>query len=474
MAQTITDLMVLKQATCPHWVYFDLRGDESRKGEWQPALFAGRLADEKALVESRGQFEQPAGDSPEDRASAALELMKRGAERIYRPVIVLEVESDGADAGRRYVAEPDLLEKRPGSSALGAYHYVALDVRGGERVTEALKDKAAFYGEVLRGIQGHRPEQGYVLTASGALFSFDLAEQEERLFRLLDEIEAVFAGEVPPPHVGSACKRSPWFGECIRLAEAKDDIALLYNVKKKYARELRSAGFETVSDVRRMDVTETAARHPFFSERFLERVKLQAEALKSRRHFMREPYSLPETPVEVFFDIEADPSRSIDYLYGFVVRDSKGVRYEKFLAESPEQEKEMWKSFLRWYGQMPPETFIYHFGNYERQSLAVLESRYGGSKPLTRFRRQMRDLNEIVKDSVVFPLYFYGLKDIGCYIGYERSCGIAGGAQSVDVFDDWLTTGDRSKLEQIIEYNREDCEATMALKDWLAEESAGG
>jgi uncharacterized protein len=82
----------------------------------------------------------------------------------------------------------------------------------------------------------------------------------------------------------------------------------------------------------------------------------------------------------------------------------------------------------------------------------------------------MRDLNEIMKECLVFPLYFYGLKEIGGYVGYKREAEIAHGAVSVEYYERWLAENDRALLDAIIHYNREDCEATMALKDWLVEE----
>jgi uncharacterized protein len=470
---TITDLMIMKQATCPHWNYFDLHGDAARRGTWQPELFSQRLADEANLAATRGAADEPEGETSDERAASTLELMRRGVALIYRPTLIY-AEGEG-DAARRFVSEPDCLERRGGAgSDFGDYHYVAIDVRGGERPGDALKDLAAFHAELLAGVQGYRPTEGYILTAGGALLSFPVEEAGERLLRSLDEIDAAVAGEIPPPHLGSACKRSPWFDECVRFAEATDDIALLYNVRKKEARALRAAGFDTVEAVRAMDVAAVAGTQPELTERFLERVKLQATALKEGRHFVRHPYILETPPLELFFDIEADPTRGQDYLYGFTVRDAAGTRHVRFLAEGEGGEERMWREFLRWYGQLPHEAAVYHFGDYERQSLATLEARYGGSKPLTRFRRQMRDLNEIVKDNLVLPLYFYGLKNIGCYVGYERSCGIAGGAESVDVYDQWRRTGDQSKLDALLEYNREDCEATMALRDWLAEQVGEG
>ncbi|MEK9152181.1 MAG: ribonuclease H-like domain-containing protein, partial [Patescibacteria group bacterium] len=66
-------------------------------------------------------------------------------------------------------------------------------------------------------------------------------------------------------------------------------------------------------------------------------------------------------------------------------------------------------------------------------------------------------------------LYFYGIKDIGGYIGFKRSKKISGGGESVAYYEEWLDTHDRRKLEAIMTYNEDDVVATRFLKDWLAD-----
>lgn len=476
MPRLITDLMLQKQDTCPHWVYFDAHADKrhkARESEWSRLMFEQRLVDERTVISMRGEHETPKGKTPRTRAKNTLDLMAEGVERIYKPLL----------ASGDWQAEPDLLERREdAASDFGPWHYVALDVRGGEKITEAMKDRACFYGEILGEMQGVRPDEGHVLTADGSLFSFFLDPQEHRLHELLGEIAAALEGKCPPPHLASACKHSPWFKECVRLAEGEGDLALLYNVKRKAVRTLRDRGFNTVAEVLAVDPEEFAGAVPELPPSLLDRLRLQARALTEKTHFVRAPYRLPGAsgpssavgapqPAEVFFDIEADGLRgNYDFLYGCLVRDAAGTRFEKFVSEKTGDQEAMWRAFLKWFGTMPVGTVVYHYGDHERHSLAVLEARYGGSKSLQRFRQNLVDLNEIVKESFVFPLYFYGLKEVGGYIGYRREAEITHGASTVEYYESWLATGDRAKLAAIVNYNREDCEATMVLKDWLVKE----
>lgn len=179
-------------------------------------------------------------------------------------------------------------------------------------------------------------------------------------------------------------------------------------------------------------------------------------------------------PLEIHFDIESDPPRQADYLFGFLLRDTDGDRYEHIVATKPEDEGKMWQLFLHWLGGLPDRYVVYHYGDYEMTRLTALEARYGGSPALARFQEAMIDLNEIIKEDVVFPLYFYGLKDIGGYIGFERGKQVATGSQSVEFYEAWLAKGDKKKLDAVIRYNEDDVRATAALKDWLTREASVG
>lgn len=457
--------MFIKYFTCNHWLWFDRFGDRSRRTE--PSRFHGLLLERGLLHEERllaGLEYEPVGDGDEDaRFARTQELMAAGTERIYHGLL-----RDGD-----LIGEPDLLERRDGRpSRYGSYSYEPTEIKSAERITDAMRLQLAMYGDLLERVQGARPEFGYILNASGVRIGCQLDEVEELYRRVLGELRELLSGRRPGPRLSSGCRVSPWFSECIALAESTNDITLLYNIKAKTLEQLRELGIRSVEDAADMDPDEVHGRNRDIKLDLLRRAKLQAAALIDRQHVFRRPVSLPESPTEIFFDIESDPLRGVDYLFGFLVRDGSGERYERQLAESPEGEEGMWREFLRWLSGLPGDYAVYHFGTFELVRLNALESRYGGSAGLDTFRSRLVDLNETVKDSVVLPLYFYGIKDIGKYIGFDRQGEIAGGGESVAVYERWLETGDRAALDSIVEYNRDDVVATRELKDWLVRENA--
>lgn len=461
--QPIKASMFFKYHACPHWLWFDAYGDQSKKGE--TSEFAEKLIETGLLHEKRiigdMEFVEVGGGSNDERFEKTKELMTEGVERIYHGLLI---DDD-------MIGEPDILEKRTDkSSDFGAYYYIAIDIKSAERLSDAHKYQLTFYGELLKAVQGVRPSEGYILNGSAALIGFSLPEFELRFHKALRHVRAILAGEQPPPHLSSGCKNSPWFSECVALAEANDDIALLYNLRRSTLEKLKKRGIETVADAADAHVGGLFATGDF-RRRTLERLKVQAQALRDGKHVIRKPFTFPETTHEYFFDIEGDPLRQLEYLFGFLVRDPAGERYESFVAERPEDERLMWDEFMAWLDGMPPKYAVYHYGSYEQHRIAALAHRYGGSKALDAFVTNLIDLNEVIKKHVIFPLYFYSIKDIGKYIGFERTGNITGGGESITYYEVWLEKGDRKSLDEVIEYNKDDVIATRYLKDWLVEES---
>jgi uncharacterized protein len=456
--------MFIKYFTCPHWLWFDRFGNPDKRSKPSPfhelLLERGFLHEDEVL--DGLNFETVGDGSLAERAARTKELMAAGVERIYHGIL-------SADD---MLGEPDLLERSTeANSNFGDYHYVPIDIKSAERLSEGMRMQLSFYADLLEHIQDRRPRFGYILNGSGVRLGCELAESRELYERIIGEIRTVLSGQQPLPRLSSGCRQSPWFSECIALAEETHDITLLYNIKTKNLAELRELGVRTVEDAAFMDVESISKMNSELKLKMLRRAQLQAQSLVQGVHIFRKEVKLPSAGLEIYFDIESDPLRAVDYLFGFLLYEDGKERYEYQLSESPTGEETLWREFLQWLNGLNDDFVVFHFGTFEQIRLSVLQEKYGGSVALSRFRERMVDLNEIVKEKVTLPLYFYGIKDIGRYIGFERSGSITGGGESVAVYEHWLETGDRALMNDIIEYNKEDVIATRKLKDWLVEEN---
>jgi predicted RecB family nuclease len=467
----IDETLLAEHWTCPHWEYFRRHSDTApaRRHKYAPQLLLNDLLPEFEQKHVPAPFVEAKGLTFRGRVASTLRLMKKGTPVIWRPAL----------AHGEFRGMPDYLERREGKSDLGDFHYVAVDVKNIERINPSHRSQAGLYAMLLEKAQGREPAEGFVSTVPfPSVQPMPVAEARTLFNEAVDEINAARRGEEPAPYVSSGCKQSPWFADCMELAKRRDDIALLYNVREGAMRKMRKLGIRTLADVRAMEPRPTA-RETGIPVEVLERHKLQSECLAAGRHLLREQAEFPPADVEVFFDIEGDPMRPVEYLLGAVLRTKRedGTldegAYHHVLAEKPEQEGAMWKEFLAWLETLPEGVLaVYHFGSYEISRLSLLAQTYGGSPAVDRFRAAMIDLAEVVKGCVVLPLYFYSLKDIGRYIGVDRGNAISAGGVSVSWYESWLASKSRKKLDTIVEYNRDDVVATAALKDWLARGAA--
>lgn len=180
--------------------------------------------------------------------------------------------------------------------------------------------------------------------------------------------------------------------------------------------------------------------------------------------------------MKIYFDIEGDPFLKIDYLYGFwIVDDGDREPYFKyFIAKKEEEEGKMWTDFMKWVKTIHEQDYkIYHYSPYETSSIKRLEKIYGGSDALDEFKNHFVDLARIAKKSVIFPLYFYSIKDIAKseFLNYQWSHPEASGANSIFWYEKWLETNDEEVLQDIIDYNEDDVKATHVLHEWLKKNS---
>lgn len=454
---------------CPHWPYFERFATDAEKTLKREMTEAERrrlengIAHEGSVVQALFQDEPvltaPQTFDAERDAETTIELMRQGVARIYQGTLTY-----GDWTGR-----PDLLEKRDGESVFGAWHYVPVDVKSTHALEKYQKLQLTFYATLLEKTQRRFPAEAAIMNRDGERLSFAPGEFVLDFEEYVVELERIRAGERPEPVLRKSCfDTGPWGQACKLLAEGERDIALLYNVDVRKLRALRGLGIRTIDDAAAMDPMSLDGVAPGLRFHGLDVAKRQAQALKDRLVIVREPVALPSPPLEIHFDIESDPPNDVDYLYGVLIRSGGEDRYQSFVATRLEDEGAMWKEFLAWVDTLPEEFVVYHYSAYEVSRLTVLEKRYGGSPHLERFRERMMDLKEITSSSIIFPLYFYGLKYIAPFLGFRWTGSVTGGGQSVDEFEKFLETGDRAILDAIMLYNQEDVKATAHLKDWLA------
>jgi len=447
---------------CPHWPYWERFGDKSLRRdltrEEEKRLDDG-LTHEKKIVEKIYGISEDLGVYLQDidaGVEKTIALMRAGAPVIYQ----------GWLKDDDWVGHPDLLERQPGQSVFGDWFYVPVDIKRAHELKKSHMCQLSFYATLLERVQGHFPTHPAIINGDGERLAFDAAAFESEFANILEQLERIRAKEMPDPVYRKSCQdTSPWGAACFKLASDQRDIALLYNVDVKKLKALRSCGIRTIDDASELNADALEGQVQGLTRNSLEAVKRQAVSLVNHSVAIRRPFIDPTHGLEIHFDIESYPQDDVDYLFGIWLPDG----YKAFVAERPDKEKQMWKEFLAWTETLPEQYTVYHYANYELQRLSILAKRYGDTDHphLERFRNSMVDLKEVVREHIVFPLYFYSLKSIAKFLGFHWMGDVKGGGDSILVYGNWLETGNRSLLDSIIQYNREDVQATAHVLAWM-------
>ena len=407
-------------------------------------------------------------------AQATLALMQTGVPYIRRGV--LRVESGN---GVIYQSIPDLLTKAPGLSVFGDWGYIPTDIRLSKRPKLEYQILATFHAHLLASLQGVWPEVAYLYLRERGSYSVNLEINQPKLDLLLSELQNIIQNRQEPEVfiVSNRCNLCGWLSHCYQIAQQDQHLSLLPGVTPSRYPILQHHNLASVEDLADADPIHLAQVTGFGKAVALKLV-CQAQSFADQAPVLfgygavdTASQQLASAPIELYFDIEAEPSLNLAYLHGVLVvdRSNQTQTFHPLLADHPEQEEQVWFQFLDLVLQYP-QAPIYHFCAYEVQTVERLAALYGTPDGIVQpLIARFIDLHALVTQTVVLPIESYTLKLIARWLGFQWRNSEANGAQSIYWYSEWLTTGDRNFLETIVIYNEDDCQATYQIKNWLAD-----
>jgi uncharacterized protein len=118
-----------------------------------------------------------------------------------------------------------------------------------------------------------------------------------------------------------------------------------------------------------------------------------------------------------------------------------------------------------------PNAHIYHYADYERRALQHLMGSHGTREAevdnLLR-NQKLVDLYAVVQHAILTSEPRYSIKNLETfYMKGERSADVKNAGASIIFYENWRKTQDPKLLEEIRQYNEEDCRSTWLLHKWL-------
>jgi predicted RecB family nuclease len=288
-------------AECEHRVALDATLDRERRTPPDDAmalLFEHGQRFEREVVEPLGYPAVEVENGDWEAAFARTRaLMREGVAGIDQGVLL-----DGAR-----LARPDLLERVPGGSLLGEFHYVPGDVKSARTARSDAALQIGFAALVLESVQGRRPDAGFLILGDGRREELDLGAIRCTVDDAVARTEEVARGQAETsPFFSPACARCRWRQTCLPQLEEARDLSFVHGVTRARRRVFLRHGITTIDDLAAIEVAAlTGAGVPSDG---LDRMRLQAKALLAGRIL---PYGRPGVPCgvkrELFLRIETDP-----------------------------------------------------------------------------------------------------------------------------------------------------------------------
>ncbi|WP_071288800.1 ribonuclease H-like domain-containing protein [Mycolicibacterium llatzerense] len=289
------------------------------------------------------------------------------------------------------------------------------------------------------------------------------------------------------PIAQEECATCPYEDHCAALLSDRDDASAAITTGRLDIREwnaLRGLGITTTTELAALDTGDDEFISTYLAEvnhrtktlprlnDAVRRAQMVRDGVALLRHTER---PVPVADIEVDFDMESDVNGRV-YMWGARVRrgseESTAVYHPEFTVWEPideDGERELADRFVSWMRGICDQGRIaglnvrfFHWAPVERTKLRSIlgADRFADLQPL------ITDLRPVFM-AQFFSLHGNGLKAVANAFGFSWSVDDPGGAVSQVHLQAVHNTGDETAKRWLLNYNRDDCAATAAVRDGM-------
>ena len=472
--EKLTARDVVKYITSPFAIHCDKFAPEAEKDEitaFEELLFQrGNDHEDQTVHDKFPNSVTIPFERPEDGFKLTIDSMVSGTDILHGAPIYYLPEGVYGIA--------DILEKSDTESSIfGNYHYTIKEVKLAKNIQEKHLLQGTFYNYLIGKIQGVTPKTFAMINGDGEESLHEYSDYDSLLFDSIDGARKILqGGSISPTH--GSCDY-PWASYCNKKAVETNDISLVAGISLKTKNMLVDNKLNTVEDLARANMQDLTGIKGI-GNKTAKKYVTAAKAIQTKTHIIidKDMIDFPERKVEIFLDLEgidpttaADGIPQIDYLIGILVRVDSKENYISFTAKEAKEdaEKEMLLEFLEFIKKQT-DYVIYHYAPYEKTHLTTMMEKYEIDEATKKtVLDYLIDVHKVAKNSVAFPTYGNGLKQIAPYLGFSWRHKDVSATESISMYLDYVDNSEEGKVkfQKIIDYNEDDCIATRVIKDWL-------
>ena len=391
-----------------------------------------------------------------------------------------------------YRGELDFLEINNNiKSNLGEWSYEIIDTKNSGKVKGDHIYQLSLYSFLLQEAQGIFPKNFYVLLKDKSKVPimlndvyasflkqknyFEMAMEKELNRKILEKISHCSLGDIQ-----EFCENE-W--------KEKKHLNQVLGSNKNNIKKLNNAGVTNFNKLAKLDPKKKIeGLRDETKIKLIKQVKLQIEGdekgypifeIKEENLILNKGFNLLPKPSEcdLFFDLEGVQDYvfpgKLEYLFGIYYEENGEKIFKPFWAHNKKEEKQSlinFFAFTKAHFKKYPKAKIYHYASYEITALERLTSLhkvhgvdYDHYLNLGRFV----DLFRVVKQAINISEKSYSIKEIEKYYDFKRTGDIKKGDISEEFYIQWIENKNQKLLDEIEEYNKQDCISTFKLRNWL-------
>ena len=380
---------------------------------------------------------------------------------------------------------PQLLVKTKGKSKWGQYKYLPAVYKLGHKTTKEHLFDLAFSSMLLESFQESKIEKGLVIS------SFDKKVNVEEIYlnkklrkkvlNVLLSLNECLEGFMPEiTQDRKKCTICSWQKFCDKEAKENGYLTDIDGIGSKTASLLITNGISDTQTLASYSEKQLGEKLSKFNDQKYEKASVFVK--QAQAYISGEPYrisnkndtnDLLEKTCSGFyvFDIESNPDDKHDFLYGFLkinnlfakkedliykpifnLKNNKGESYRKII--------EILFSQKEW-----P---VLHYGETEKIAIINIAKNLNFSfEEIDSLASRFIDLHTLIRKSWILPLKNYGLKTVSNWLGFEWMQKNVSGSKALYWWIQYQITENEIFLKKIIQYNKDDCLATLQIAEYL-------
>ncbi len=379
---------------------------------------------------------------------------------------------------------PQLLVKTKGKSKWGRYKYLPAVYKLGHKTTKEHLLDLAFSSMLLESFQESKIEKGLVISRFNKKINVEEIYLNKKLrkkvLNVLLSLNECFEGFMPEiTQDRKKCTICSWQRFCDKEAKENGYLTDIDGIGSKTASLLITNGIFDTQILASYNEKQLGDKLSKFNDQKYEKASLfvkQAQAYISKepyRIFNNDNNDLLEKTCSGFyiFDIESNPDHKHDFLYGFLkinnlfakkedliykpilnLKNNKGESYRKII--------EILSSKKEW-----P---VLHYGETEKIAIINIAKNLNlGFEEIDLLASRFIDLHTLIRKSWILPLKNYGLKTVSNWLGFEWMQKNVSGSKALYWWIQYQITENEKFLKKIIQYNKDDCLATLKIAEYL-------